>query len=103
MREAEKQLAERDGVLLDALGAALRARDPALLEHGERVAALSARLARRLRLSTHEVAVLERAIRVHDVGKLAFPDRVLAAGSSHRATSRWCAATSSMRARSWAA
>jgi putative two-component system response regulator len=80
VREAETQLAERDAVLLDALGAALRARDPALLEHGERVAALSARLARRLRLSAHEVAVLERAARVHDVGKLAFPDRVLAGG-----------------------
>ncbi len=80
VREAESQLAERDGVLLDALAAALRARDPALLEHGERVAALSARLARRLKLSTHEVAVLERATRVHDVGKLAFPDRVLSGG-----------------------
>lgn len=78
VREAETQLAERDAVLLDALAAALRARDPALLEHGERVAALSARLAHRLRLSAHEVAVLERAARVHDVGKLAFPDRVLA-------------------------
>jgi response regulator RpfG family c-di-GMP phosphodiesterase len=80
VRDAETQLAERDAVLLDALATALRARDPALVEHGERVAALSGRLARRLKMSTHEVAVLERATRVHDVGKLAFPDRVLAGG-----------------------
>ncbi len=80
VREAESQLAGRDGTLLDALAAALRARDPALLEHGERVAALAGRLARRLKLSSIEVSRLERAAVVHDVGKLAYPDRVLNGG-----------------------
>ncbi len=80
VRAAETQLAGRDGTLLDALAAALQARDPALLEHGRRVAALAGRLARRLKMSTHEVATLERATVVHDVGKLAYPDRVLSGG-----------------------
>ncbi len=79
-REAEQRLATRDAATLDTLAAVLRARDPALLEHGERVAAMAGRLARRLRLSSNEVTLLERAAVVHDIGKLAFPDRVLGGG-----------------------
>lgn len=76
VRDAEQQLSSRDDALLDALFAAMRARDPRLAEHGERVAALTVRLAKRLGVAPAERALLERAVRVHDVGKLAYPDRI---------------------------
>jgi putative two-component system response regulator len=79
VREAEEQLTTRDAALLDALVAAMRARDPKLAEHGERVAALTVRLARKLGVAKTDVALLERAARVHDVGKLAYPDRIFTA------------------------
>jgi putative two-component system response regulator len=79
VREAEEQLVTRDAALLDALVAAMRARDPKLAEHGERVAALTVRLARKLGVAPTDIALLERAARVHDVGKLSYPDRIFTA------------------------
>jgi response regulator RpfG family c-di-GMP phosphodiesterase len=79
VRDAEDQLSTRDAALLDALFAAMRVRDPKLAAHGERVAALTARLAKRLGVAPAERALLERAARVHDVGKIAFPDRITTA------------------------
>jgi putative two-component system response regulator len=75
-RGVENELANRDTALLDALFAAMRARDPRLAEHGERVAALTQRLAKRLGVAAAERALLASAVRVHDVGKLAYPDRI---------------------------
>lgn len=76
VREAEEQLTSRDAALLEALIATMRARDPKLAEHGERVAALTVRLARRLGVSPADCDLLAVAARVHDVGKIAFPDRI---------------------------
>jgi two-component system, response regulator RpfG len=76
-KDAEKKLAEHDTALIDALFAALRARDPRSAEHEERVAALTVRLAKHLGIAAAERALLERAARVHDIGKLAIPDRIL--------------------------
>jgi putative two-component system response regulator len=75
-RTAENELSSRDEALLDALFAAMRARDPRLAQHGERVAALTQRLAKRLGVAPAERALLASAVRVHDVGKLAYPDRI---------------------------
>ena len=75
-RGIEKELAIRDAALLDALFAAMRARDPRLAEHGERVAELTQRLAKRLGVAPAERALLATAVRVHDVGKLSYPDRI---------------------------
>jgi len=76
-RKAEKELSSRDGVLLDALFETMRARDPLLARHAERVTALTVRLAKRLGMATSERELLARAARVHDIGKIAFPDRIL--------------------------
>jgi putative two-component system response regulator len=79
VRDIEELLAERDEQILDLLVATMRARMPALVEHEEQVAALSARLAQRLGVAVAERELLARAVRVHDIGKLAFPDRILQA------------------------
>ncbi|HEY6235031.1 MAG TPA: response regulator, partial [Candidatus Elarobacter sp.] len=67
-RKAEKELASRDAVLLDALFETMRARDPLLARHAECVMALTVRLAKRLGMATSERELLARAVRVHDIG-----------------------------------
>jgi HD-GYP domain-containing protein (c-di-GMP phosphodiesterase class II) len=46
-------------------------------QHSERVADRAEQIARRLRLSPDQVATIRLAARVHDIGKIAIPDRVL--------------------------
>ncbi len=46
-------------------------------QHSERVADRAEQIARRLRLSSEQVATIRLAARVHDIGKIAIPDRVL--------------------------
>jgi HD-GYP domain-containing protein (c-di-GMP phosphodiesterase class II) len=55
-------------------------REPALLEHGRRVAALANALAVSQRFDGASIDLLERAALVHDVVKLVMPDAVLAKG-----------------------
>ncbi len=62
---------------LDVLFATLTATNPDVYAHAYRVAALSASVARVLDMSEAEVATLERAALLHDLGKLAIPDAVL--------------------------
>jgi putative nucleotidyltransferase with HDIG domain len=45
--------------------------------HSERMAAVTARLAERLGLQASEVAALRRTALLHDIGKLAVPNRIL--------------------------
>lgn len=65
-----------------ALFAAIQARDPATGRHCNRVAALSVALARDCGLSEEDLAIVSVAARLHDVGKIGTPDRVL--HSPHR-------------------
>ncbi|WP_313700793.1 HD domain-containing phosphohydrolase [Achromobacter sp.] len=65
-----------------ALFAAIQARDPATGRHCNRVAALSVALARACGLPDEDLAMVSVAARLHDVGKIATPDRVL--HSPHR-------------------
>ncbi|MNK40644.1 Cyclic di-GMP phosphodiesterase response regulator RpfG [compost metagenome] len=60
-----------------ALFAAMQARDPATGRHCARVAALSVALARACGLPQDEQDVVAIAARLHDVGKIGTPDRVL--------------------------
>lgn len=60
-----------------ALFAAMRARDPATGRHSERVVALSVALARACGLPESEQEVVAVAARLHDIGKIGTPDRVL--------------------------
>jgi diguanylate cyclase (GGDEF)-like protein/putative nucleotidyltransferase with HDIG domain len=52
-------------------------RDAYTGEHSERVAALAARIARRLELDEAEVELVRLAASLHDVGKLAIPEEIL--------------------------
>lgn len=60
-----------------ALFAAMRARDPATGRHCHRVVALSVALARACGLAEDELESIAVAARLHDLGKIATPDRVL--------------------------
>lgn len=60
-----------------ALFAAMQARDPATGRHCKRVVALSVALARACGLPQDELDVVSVAARLHDVGKIGTPDRVL--------------------------
>ncbi|MGI5837836.1 MAG: HD-GYP domain-containing protein [Chloroflexota bacterium] len=62
---------------VEALADMVDLRDPYTYGHSQRVAELSAMLAKRLGLSAEEIEVVRAAARVHDIGKIAVPDRVL--------------------------
>jgi HD-GYP domain-containing protein (c-di-GMP phosphodiesterase class II) len=62
---------------VEALFAAMRARDPATGRHCDRVVALSVALAQACGLPESEQAAIAIAARLHDVGKIGTPDRVL--------------------------
>ena len=56
---------------------ALDERDPATLQHCQRVAGLSLELGKRIALSERELRLLHVAAAFHDVGKIGIPDVVL--------------------------
>lgn len=60
-----------------SLAKAAEAKDLFTLEHAERVADNSADLGRRIRLASDVVAQIRFGALIHDIGKLAVPDRVL--------------------------
>lgn len=76
-RKLETELADRDAQLVDALAVAIQARDPRLADEAQRVGALAMRLARRLGLAASERELLDSAVRLYDIGKIALPDRIL--------------------------
>ncbi len=63
---------------LRALGAALSYREDSSPHHSRRVAAISVAIARRMELPPADVHALERAALLHDIGKMAVPDGILA-------------------------
>jgi putative nucleotidyltransferase with HDIG domain len=62
---------------LQALLAAIEARDSYMGDHSRSVAALATEVARRMGLPEEEVAVVQQAAFLHDVGKVAVPDSIL--------------------------
>jgi two-component system cell cycle response regulator len=62
----------------DLLLGVLREREPGLRAHMEGVGALASGLARRLDLDVEDVDVIGRAADLHDIGKMAIPDEILA-------------------------
>ena len=74
-REARRQHAEKSGV--QALLAAIEARDRYTGEHSRSVVDLSIRVAHELGLRERELSQVERVALLHDVGKVAVPDSVL--------------------------
>ena len=74
-RIQRRAIAEASG--LQALLAAIEARDSYTGEHSRCVVDLSVRVARELRLATRDVEQVEQVALLHDVGKVAVPDSVL--------------------------
>jgi putative nucleotidyltransferase with HDIG domain len=73
--ERRRQHAESLGV--QALLAAIDARDHYTGDHSKSVVRLSAQVARRLELTPREVAETKQVAMLHDVGKVAVPDHIL--------------------------
>jgi diguanylate cyclase (GGDEF)-like protein len=69
----------RDGSLatIQALAAAVDAKDPYTQGHSRRVADLARMMAERLQLSSEQMDRIFTAATLHDVGKIGIPDRVL--------------------------
>lgn len=62
---------------VDSLVAALEARDAYTGTHGTSVSSLAVEVGKRLNLSDHELELLEKAGKLHDIGKIGIPDIIL--------------------------
>lgn len=86
-RNLERHSLERERILeqdnrlmyktIQALAAAIDAKEPFTAQHSRRVAALAVASARVMQLPDAEVRYLELAAQVHDVGKIGTPDHIL--------------------------
>ena len=76
-RRALRRVAEVSRDALNALVAALDAREHETEQHSLRVAGLAGRIGRRMGLGPRELGDLHEAAILHDVGKIGVPDRVL--------------------------
>jgi putative two-component system response regulator len=70
------ELESAEAVIL-GLGATIEARDPSTNGHCQRLAHYATTLGRSLGLDSSDIAALERGGFLHDIGKIAVPDRVL--------------------------
>ena len=75
--EAKKRELEVKATGVDALLAAIEARDGYTVAHSRAVVGMSVAVARRLGLPEDEVSDVEQAAILHDVGKIGVPDSVL--------------------------
>jgi tetratricopeptide (TPR) repeat protein len=74
---AERQLVASQVEMLERLAITADLRDEATGQHGYRVGALSALLAQELGLPRNICFDIELAARLHDIGKIGVPDRIL--------------------------
>lgn len=77
VRERTRELARAQQDIVDRLTQAVEFRDHETGGHTRRVGRLSARLAGRLGLARREVDLIRIAAPLHDIGKIAIPDRIL--------------------------
>jgi len=77
VRERTRELARAQQDIVDRLTQAVEFRDHETGGHTRRVGRLSARLATRLGLTRREVDLIRIAAPLHDIGKIAIPDRIL--------------------------
>ncbi|MVN85594.1 HD domain-containing protein [Deinococcus sp. HMF7620] len=77
VRQRTAQLEASHFALLERLAVVAEFRDSETADHTRRVGTLAALLAQRLGLPPSEVAMLQLAARLHDIGKIAIPDEVL--------------------------
>ena len=64
-------------ITLEAMGDALDLRDAETEGHSRRVTAYTTALAREMGLHAEELRVIARGAFLHDIGKIATPDRIL--------------------------
>jgi response regulator RpfG family c-di-GMP phosphodiesterase len=74
---ATEALFAQERATLDALVKIIDLRDPRTGDHCRRVALFSEAIASKLGLSMIEVTQLAQAARIHDIGKVSMPDRLL--------------------------
>jgi response regulator RpfG family c-di-GMP phosphodiesterase len=74
---AAETLFAQERATLDTIVKMIDLRDPRTGDHCRRVALFSETIARKMGLSMIEVTLLAQAARIHDVGKIAMPDRIL--------------------------
>jgi putative nucleotidyltransferase with HDIG domain len=77
LREVLNQVERSYENTLQALGAAIDLRDSATAGHSQRVCGYSLEIARAMRWSSTQLAVLARGAYLHDIGKLGIPDGIL--------------------------
>jgi putative two-component system response regulator len=75
------ELESAETVIL-GLGATIEARDPCTRGHCQRLARYASALGRSIGLDTDDIGALERGGFLHDIGKIAVPDRVLLKGGA---------------------
>lgn len=76
-RVAERQVVNSQIEMLERFAATADLRDEISGEHGHRVGRLCWLMARKLKWSNEATAALELAGRLHDIGKIGVPDRIL--------------------------
>lgn len=72
-----KEMHDGTGKLLEGLADAVDLRDPYTGGHSRRVTELSKHILREMNISGPEVDLILSAARVHDIGKIGIPDRIL--------------------------
>jgi len=77
LRHAMEDIEHSYDVTLEALGDALDLKDSDTEGHSRRVTAFSIALARAMGLPAAEIKVIARGAFLHDIGKMATPDRIL--------------------------
>lgn len=75
--EATREILDREHEMITRLSRAAEFRDPETGAHIHRMANYSALIAKQLRLPNQEQELILRAAPMHDVGKIAIPDRIL--------------------------
>src|SRR5712692_2988843 len=75
------ELESAEAVIL-GLGATIEARDPTTRGHCQRLASYGTALGRSLGLNERDLSALDRGGFLHDIGKIAVPDRVLLKGGA---------------------
>lgn len=78
LRRAIADLERSYDITLEALGNALDLKDAETEGHSKRVTAYAIMIARAMNLDPHEVKVIARGAFLHDIGKMAIPDAILA-------------------------
>ena len=77
LRHAVSELEKSYDITLEALGDALDLKDAETEGHSRRVTAYTIAIARAMGLTSDQVRIIARGAFLHDIGKMAIPDRIL--------------------------